>query len=78
MSSIKHMMWNYVGLVRTTPRLARALRDLRQLEIEIEQFYRQTRLSDELIGLRNAARAALVVANAAWQNRTSMGCHYRE
>lgn len=78
MSSIKHIMWNYVGLVRTTPRLARALRDLRQLEIEIEQFYRKTRLSDELIGLRNAVRAALVVANAAWQNRTSMGCHYRE
>jgi L-aspartate oxidase len=78
MSSIKHIMWNYVGLVRTAPRLERALRDLRELETEIEQFYRKTRLSDELIGLRNAVRTALIVANAAWQNRTSMGCHYRE
>ncbi len=78
MSAIKHIMWNYVGLVRTTPRLARALRDLRQLDIEIEQFYRTSRINDALIGLRNAVRAALVVATAAWQNRRSMGCHYRE
>jgi L-aspartate oxidase len=78
LSSIKHIMWNYVGLIRSASRLERALRDLRQLEFEIEYFYRRTRLSDELIGLRNAVRAALIVANAAWRNRQSMGCHYRE
>jgi L-aspartate oxidase len=78
MSSIKHIMWNYVGLVRTTPRLARAQRELRQLAIEIEQFYHTTRLTDALIGLRNAVRAALIVANAAWENKQSVGCHYRE
>ncbi len=77
MGSIKHIMWNYVGLVRTTPRLERALRELRGLDTEIEQFYRRTRLSDELIGLRNAVKAALVVTDAAWQNKQSMGCHYR-
>ncbi len=71
-------MWNYVGLVRTAQRLERALRDLRELEIEIEQFYRRTRLNDQLIGLRNAVRTAIVVTTAAWQNRRSMGCHYRE
>ena len=78
MSSIKHIMWNYVGLVRTTPRLERALRELTRLETEIEQFYRKTRLSDELIGLRNAVRTALLITNAAWQNKRSLGCHYRE
>ena len=78
MSSIKHIMWNYVGLVRTTPRLARALNDLRELETEIEQFYDQTRITDGLIGLRNAVLAAIVVASAAWENKTSVGCHYRE
>lgn len=78
MSSIKYIMWNYVGLVRTTYRLARAQRELRQLNIEIERFYQRTRLSDDLIGLRNAVRSAIVVADAAWQNRRSMGCHYRE
>jgi L-aspartate oxidase len=78
MSAIKHIMWNYVGLVRTAPRLERAGRELRYLETEIEQFYRRTRVTDSLIGLRNAARAAVIVAAAAWENKTSMGCHYRE
>lgn len=78
MSSIRQMMWNYVGLVRTTRRLERALRELRNLETEIEQFYRATRLTDDVIGLRNAVRTAVIVAAAAWENKTSMGCHYRE
>jgi L-aspartate oxidase len=78
MSVIKHLMWNYVGLVRTTPRLERALRELRHLETEIERFYQATALTDGVIGLRNAVRTAVVVAMAAWENKTSMGCHYRE
>jgi L-aspartate oxidase len=78
MSVIKHLMWNYVGLVRTTPRLERALRELRHLETEIERFYRATALTDGVIGLRNAVRTAVVVAMAAWSNKTSLGCHYRE
>jgi len=77
-SVIQHMMWNYVGLVRTTYRLDRALRELRYLETEIERFYRVSRVTDELIGLRNAVRCAVIVAAAAWENKTSMGCHYRE
>lgn len=78
LSVIQHIMWNYVGLVRTTNRLDRALRELRQLETEIERFYRVSRVSDDLIGLRNAVRSAVIVAAAAWENKTSLGCHYRE
>jgi L-aspartate oxidase len=78
MSVIKHLMWNYVGLVRTTPRLERALRELRHLETEIERFYQATALTDEVIGLRNAVRTAIIVTMAAWTNKSSMGCHYRE
>ncbi len=78
MSSIKHIMWNYVGLVRTTRRLARAIEDLRNLELEIERFYRAAAMTDELVGLRNAARSALIVTLAAWENKESRGCHYRE
>ena len=77
-TSIKNIMWNYVGLVRTSPRLARAIRDLRTLEVEIERFYRAAALSDELLGLRNSIRVALIVTLAAWENRESRGCHYRE
>ncbi|HEX6853160.1 MAG TPA: L-aspartate oxidase [Candidatus Polarisedimenticolaceae bacterium] len=77
MSSIQHIMWNYVGLVRTTPRLERALHELRSLEWEVERFYRRARMTDGLVGLRNAVRTAAVVAQAAWENKRSMGCHYR-
>lgn len=78
MDSIRNIMWNYVGLVRTTVRLQRAARELRHLESEINQFYHVSILSDELIGLRNAIRTASVVTNAALQNKKSLGCHYRE
>ncbi len=78
MDSIRHIMWNYVGLVRTTIRLQRAVRELRRLESEIEKFYHVSLLTDELIGLRNAIRTASVITIAALQNKTSLGCHYRE
>ena len=78
MSSIKHIMWNYVGLIRNNWRLARALSELQHLEGEIEGFYRRSHLTDGLVGLRNAARTAMTVTQAAWANKTSMGAHYRE
>lgn len=77
MSSIKNIMWNYVGLVRSSDRLARALRELRSLEFEVERFYQISKMSDSLIGLRNAVRSGIIVTSAAWANRKSMGCHYR-
>jgi L-aspartate oxidase len=78
MTTIRHIMWNYVGLIRSRKRLERAIDDLSDLEREIENFYRATKLTDALIGLRNAVRTALIVANAAWENKDSRGCHYRE
>lgn len=78
MSSVRHIMWNYVGLVRTTHRLKRAQSELRHLEVEIEDFYRVSQLTDGLLGLRNAVRAAIVVTKSAWWNKASVGCHYRE
>ncbi len=78
MNTIRHIMWNYVGLVRKTRGLRRALRDLRLLEMEITHFYRITRLTDALIGLRNAVQTALLIATAAWRNPVSRGAHYRQ
>lgn len=76
--TIQYTMWHYVGLVRSERRLARALRDLRHLKEEIDHFYRASRLNDALVGLRHAVQAALLVAEAAYHNRQSRGCHYRE
>ncbi|MDD2920789.1 MAG: L-aspartate oxidase [Anaerolineales bacterium] len=77
MQTIQNIMWHYVGLVRSGERLSRAIRELRHLQNEIETFYRVTKLSDGLIGLRNAVESALIVAQAARHNRQSRGCHYR-
>lgn len=76
--TIQDTMWLYVGLARNTRRLARALNDLDHLWHVTERFYRATQLNDDLIGLRNMAQAARIVAQAAWHNRHSCGVHYRE
>jgi L-aspartate oxidase len=78
MAVIRHVMWNYVGLVRTTRRLDRAVRELGRLEREIAGFYENATLTDGLIGLRNAVGTAVMVAEAARANTESIGCHYRE
>jgi len=78
MQTIQNIMWHYVGLARNAERLSRAIRELRHLWNEIEMFYRTTRLSDGLIGLRNAVEVSLIIAQTAFHNRQSRGCHYRE
>jgi len=74
---IKSTMWNYAGIVRTSKRLDRAVADLSYLAHRIEQFYRETKLADSLIGLRNGICAAQIIADAARRNKQSRGCHYR-
>ncbi len=78
MQAIRNLMWHYVGLVRSRYRLKRAVRELRHRWSAIEEFYRKTRLTDGLIGLRNSVQVALVIARAALRNPTSRGAHYRE
>jgi len=76
--TIKHTMWNYVGLSRTSRRLNRAFQILSELQQEIERFYAHSNLSDDLIGLRNGIQTALLVLEAARVNRQSRGCHFRK
>ncbi len=76
--TIQNIMWRHVGLSRNTHRLARALRDLNHLRGVIDDFYRSTRLTDRLIGLRNMSQAAWIITQAAWHNQQSRGAHYRE
>lgn len=77
LKTIRGIMWNYVGLERTTARLARARVELGHAERSVEQFYQDSKISDALLGLRNIARTAVLVAEAAWENKQSAGCHYR-
>jgi L-aspartate oxidase len=75
--AIKSTMWNYAGIVRTAKRLYRARADLQYLDHRIEQFYRETKLNRELITLRNGIQVALLIADAAYRNHESRGCHFR-
>ncbi len=75
--AIKQTMWNYVGLIRDKDRLKRALKMLRELQWEIESFYEKAAVTTDLIGLRNGILTALLIAQGAWKNKNSLGCHYR-
>ena len=78
LQTVRNLMWHYVGLVRRDYLLNRAIRELRNLWLNTEDFYRKTRLTDGLIGLRNSVQAAIIIAHAARHNPVSRGCHYRE
>lgn len=75
-STIKSIMWNYVGIVRTVKRLRRAVEDLRYLQYRIERFYKDILICDDLVGLRSGVGTALIIAEAALKNRKSQGCHF--
>ncbi len=74
--SIKNTMWNYVGIVRTASRLKRAIEDMRHMYLRIEEFYKETPVSKDIISLFQGTQSAIMVAEAALRNRTSIGCHY--
>ncbi len=76
--TLKHTMWNYVGLIKTEARLHRAHGILTELSQGIESFYRKAGLSDELIGLRHASLAARLILKASERNTKSLGCYLRE
>ncbi len=75
--TLKHTMWNYVGLIKTESRLSRADGILKELVRGIETFYRKAELSDALIGLRHGALVALRILEASSANPHSRGCYHR-
>ncbi|MBN2508731.1 MAG: L-aspartate oxidase [Spirochaetales bacterium] len=74
--SIRHTMWNYAGIIRTKSRLERAIADLGYMQHRVDKFYREARVTREIIELRNATVASFLIARAAYANGTSIGCHY--
>ena len=73
---LQRVMWDYVGIVRSTFRLDRARRRTRLLYEEVEDFYQRTRLSIELCELRNMIAVAYLIIRSAQMRRESRGLHY--
>jgi L-aspartate oxidase len=73
--SVRRVMWDLVGIVRSDERLAVAARRLALLAEEIERDYERLRLSPDLIELRNIALVGRLIVESASRRRESRGLH---
>ena len=73
---LRLFMWDYVGIVRSTKRLERALRRITMLQQEIDEYYAHFRVSNNLLELRNLVQVAELIVRCAMMRKESRGLHY--
>jgi L-aspartate oxidase len=73
---LRLFMWDYVGIVRTNKRLERASHRIALLQQEVNDYYSNFKVSNNLLELRNLLTVAELIVKCAKQRKESRGLHF--